>query len=124
MGRYIKNPAISFAFVSGLGRVRDGQVVTGNYDMFVPSVLVHAPAEPVVELPAPNVMDAPDGPQCFCGEPSESEVGLCATHVREGMKELTDALADAVDDDADDEKDEKSEAPKRKRGRPRKNKED
>ncbi len=55
------------------------------------AVLTHAIAERRHDF-APCDMSAPDGPVCFCGQPSAMESGLCA-----GAALLARAVLEGVD---------------------------
>jgi hypothetical protein len=46
------------------------------------AALAAAPPAPATRE-EPCRMDAPDGPECWCGDPSAVEAGLCAKHARE-----------------------------------------
>lgn len=56
MGKsYIVRPELTMAFVPGLGRVRGGQIIKGQYDHLLGTVFLEYEEDPVVEAPVMEV---------------------------------------------------------------------
>lgn len=66
MAKYQKRPDLGSVYVPGVGRVTDARVLDGNFDRFVPSLLVRMPDEAApaptrapVRTPAPAPAEPP-----------------------------------------------------------------
>jgi hypothetical protein len=98
MKRYEINPKLHEVFVQGIGRVTKGRILVGDFDKYVPRLLVEVP-------------DVPKGPPLENTEPRGPRMLTEPAPVYPGMAE----------DDEEGETGSDGAPVRRPRGRPRKN---
>lgn len=96
MTKYIKNPSYAddHVVIQGYGAVRDGDVIEGDFEEYVPRLLVHAPAEvvaadPVFELVVakkPDTLPAPADPTPSPDETQEISPEIMGELVKESKE--------------------------------------
>jgi hypothetical protein len=67
--------------IDGVGAVRDGEVIEGDYEQYVPRLLVHAP-EAKVKVPAPAKQ-----PDTLPAPPEDETVEMSAETMAELVKD-------------------------------------
>lgn len=81
MPKYQKRPDLPYAVISGVGVLKDDRVIEGEFDAYVPGILVQVQESVVVPALVPVTEPAPEPAPAPAPEPAPEALGAAVVDV-------------------------------------------